>query len=159
MGILVAICITAVLAMLDITVKSFIENGMARGEERTTCGGKVILRKVYNKGFSMSLLEEKPEVVKYASAYMTVLLTIVQLITLMRKKRFLKKAGLSLMTAGAWSNTFDRWVRGYVIDYLGFQTKWKKITQITCNLGDFFIAAGGILMMVSSLFHSKKKKK
>lgn len=158
MGILVAICVTAVLAMLDITVKSCIEGYMTTKEERTACGGKVILRKVYNKGFGMNLLEDKPEVVKYASAYTTVILTIIQLITLMRKKRVLKKAGLSLMTAGAWSNTFDRWIRGYVIDYIGFQTKWEKITRITYNLGDFFIAAGGALMVISSLFHKDKKK-
>ena len=40
------------------------------------------------------------------------------------------------MVAGAWSNTFDRWFRGHVIDYVGFQTKWKKVTEITYNLGD-----------------------
>ena len=157
MGILVAICVTAFLAMLDITVKSCIEGCMTREEERTACGGKVILRKVYNKGFSLNLLDDKPEAVKYASAYTTVILTIIQLVTLMRKKQGLKKAGLSLMTAGAWSNTFDRWVRGYVIDYLGFQTKWEKITRITYNLGDFFIAAGGLLLVISSLFSKKKK--
>ena len=62
------------------------------------------------------------------------------------------------MTAGAWSNTFDRWVRGYVIDYLGVQTKWKKVTAITCNLAALLIGAGSILVMLSSLFGSKRKK-
>lgn len=62
------------------------------------------------------------------------------------------------MAAGAWSNTFDRWIRGYVIDYVGFRTKWKKITEITYNLGDFFIMAGSVFMMLSSLFRGRKKK-
>ena len=62
------------------------------------------------------------------------------------------------MTAGAWSNTFDRWIRGYVIDYVGFKTRWEKITRITYNLGDFFRAAGAVLMMLSSVFHFKKRK-
>ena len=51
MGILVLISVTAVLAMLDITIKSCIENGITRKEERETLKGKVILRKVYNRGF------------------------------------------------------------------------------------------------------------
>ena len=62
------------------------------------------------------------------------------------------------MTAGAWSNTFDRWIRGYVIDYVGFKIRWEKITRITYNLGDFFLAAGAVLMMLSSVFHFKKRK-
>lgn len=157
MGILLLLSITACLALLDIAVKSTIEGYMTRKEERTACKGKVILRKVYNRGFCMDVLEDRPETVKYASAYAAVLLTIYQLYTLMRKKRFVKKAGLSLMTAGAWSNTFDRWLRGYVIDYVGFQTKWENLTKLTFNLGDFFIGAGSVLVALSSLFHSRKK--
>ena len=60
------------------------------------------------------------------------------------------------MTAGAWSNTFDRWFRGYVVDYVGFETKCKKLSSITYNLADFFIAAGGIMVVISSLFKKRK---
>ncbi|WP_251390695.1 signal peptidase II [Mediterraneibacter agrestimuris] len=157
MGILVLICLTVCLALADIALKSTIEGYMTRKEERTACGGKVILRKVYNKGFSFNLLEEKREAVKYGSAYATVILTIWQLITLLQKKHYLKKWGLSLMTAGAWSNTFDRWFRGYVIDYVGFQTKWKKVTAMTFNLADFLIGAGGMMVLLASIFRRKKK--
>ena len=106
----------------------------------------------------MNLLEDEQEAVKYTSAFATILLTIYQLLTLMRKKHFVKKTGLSLMTAGAWSNTFDRWVRGYVIDYLGIRTKWKKVTAVTFNLADLMIGAGSILVMLSSLVLCKRKK-
>ena len=158
MIILVLISLTMSLALLDIAAKSYVEGYMTKGQERTFGQGKVILRKVYNKGFCFNLLEKEPEIVKISSAFMTFLVTIYQMITLLRKKHYLKKMGLSLMAAGAWSNTFDRWIRGYVIDYVGFRTKWKKITEITYNLGDFFIMAGCVFMMFSSLFHGKKKK-
>lgn len=151
MGILLLICITLCLALIDITLKSCIENSMTKKEERTACGGKVVLRKVYNKGVCMNLLEDKPDVVKYTSAYVAVLLTIYQLVTLLRKGKWIKKAGLSLTAAGAWSNTFDRWVRGYVIDYIGLETKKKECSRLTFNLGDFFIGAGGILLVLSVL--------
>lgn len=158
MAILVIMSLTLCLTLFDIAVKSYVEGYMRRGEERTFGGGKVILRKAYNKGMCLNLLEDDPELVKVSSTIVTMLLTIYQLITLMRKKHYLKKAGLSLMTAGAWSNIFDRWIRGYVIDYVGFRTKWKKITEITYNLGDFFIFAGSILLIISSLFHVKRRK-
>lgn len=153
MGILVLICVTACLAMIDITMKSVIEGYLKRGEERTAFGGRLILRKVYNKGFCMNVLEKKPEIVKYTSAYAAVMLTIYQLFTLLRKGRPGKKVGLSLLTAGAWSNTFDRLLRGYVIDYVGFQTPKEKLTALTYNLGDFFIAAGAVLVTLSEILH------
>lgn len=157
MGILVLISVTAVLAMLDITIKSCIENGITRKEERETLKGKVILRKVYNRGFGLNVLQNDPDTVKYVSSFAAIILTITQLIQLMRKKGSkLKKIGLSLMTAGAWSNTFDRWLRGYVIDYIGFENKNKKIEKITWNLGDFFLIAGGIIVSLGSLLHKKK---
>lgn len=157
MGILVLISITAVLAMLDITIKSCIENSMTRKEEREAFEGKVILRKVYNHGFGLNILQDDPDTVKYASSFATIILTITQLLQLMSKKGSkLKKVGLSLMTAGAWSNTFDRWLRGYVIDYIGFENKNEKISKITWNLGDFFLIAGGILVSLASLFHKKR---
>ena len=158
MIILVLMSLTLCLTLTDIAVKSYVEGFMTRGEEHTICKGKVKLRKVYNKGMCLNLFDDKPGFVKILSAFVTVLITIYQLIMLLRKGNHLKKAGLSLMTAGAWSNTFDRWVRGYVIDYVGFQTKWKKATEITYNLGDFFIMAGSIFMILSSLFHFKKRK-
>ena len=158
MGILVLMSLTLSLVLLDIAVKSYVKGYMTKGQERTFKDGKVILRKVYNKGFCLNLLEKEPEFVKISSAIMTFLVTIYQLITLVRRKHYLKKIGLSLMAAGAWSNTFDRWIRGYVIDYVGFRTKGKKITEITYNLGDFFIMAGCVFMMLSSLFKGKKKK-
>ncbi len=158
MGILVLISITAVLAMIDITVKSCIEGNLLRKEERTAFGGRLILRKVYNQGFAMELMDDEPEKVRYVSVFSAMVLTIVQLASLLFRGRPARKIGLSLMTAGAWSNTFDRWIRGYVIDYFGIQTKWKKITKITWNLADVFLMAGGILVALSYLFGRKRKR-
>jgi signal peptidase II len=153
MLILVLISVTACLAMLDITMKSVIEGYLKQGEERTAFGGRVVLRKVYNKGFCLGILKGKPEIVKYTSAYAAVVLTIYQLFTLLRRGRFGKKVGLSLLTAGAWSNTFDRWFRGYVIDYVGFEAKKEKLTRLTYNLADFFIAAGAVVTVMSGMMH------
>ena len=51
-----------------------------------------------------------------AAGFVSLLYTL----ALFRKKSTWKKAALSMMTAGAWSNTFDRFARGHVTDYIGF---------------------------------------
>ena len=105
----------------------------------------------------MSLLKEYPQFVKYTSLVMTAILTIWDILCLRKKGSYLKKAGLSLGVAGAWSNTLDRWMRGYVVDYIGFQTSDEKLTKITYNLGDFFLAAGSILILLSEFLHNFRK--
>ncbi len=57
-----------------------------------------------------------------------------------------------MAAAGAWSNTADRFVRGYVVDYVGFDMKnHPKLAALTYNLGDFLIAAGGVLVSLDQV--------
>lgn len=63
------------------------------------------------------------------------------------------------MTAGAWSNTFDRWIRGYVIDYAAVNCRNKKLSQITFNLGDILIGAGGIFVVFAAVIAQIRGKK
>ena len=157
MMIIVLMGITFLLTIADIAVKFYIESNVARGEEHSMLDGRVIIRKVYNKGMALNKFDDHEEEVKIVSVFATVILTIYQMFWLMHKKHFFRKAGLSLMVAGAWSNTFDRWVRGYVVDYVGFRTKWKKFTDITFNMGDFCIIGGCILYMLTKIFQRKRK--
>ena len=76
---------------------------------------------------------------------------------LFRKKGAWKKAALSMMSAGAWSNTFDRFARGHVTDYIGFKTGSKKLSSITYNLADFFLAAGALLLSALSFTDGGKE--
>ena len=147
MGILVLINITACLALIDIALKSTIEGYMTQKEERTAFGGKLILRKVYNKGMCMNLLEDHQEVVKYGSAFAAVLLTIYQLITLIRRK------------ACILSNTFDRWIRGYVIDYAAVKCRHEKLSKITFNLGDVLIGIGSVFVVIAAVIAQLRRKK
>lgn len=157
MIILLLMSLTLILALVDIVIKFYVEGNIARGETHKMLDDKVEIRKVYNKGFAFNLMEKHSDDVRVISAFVAVVLTIYQCFTLMKKKHFGKKLGLSLMVAGAWSNTFDRWVRRYVIDYIGFKTKWEKINRLTFNLGDFFLAIGAAFIALSNLFSSLKK--
>ena len=155
MGKIIFLLTAVVLAFVDIGIKTFIESNYKRGEEKGIFNDKVKIRKVYNQGAAFSLFEDQPELVKKLSCYMSIDLFIYYVFTLFRKGRPLEKVGLTLINAGAWSNTFDRWLRGYVVDYVGFETKWDKFNRLTFNLGDFFIIKGMLLVLVASILPSK----
>lgn len=155
MIIVLLICITIILALADIVLKSVVEMSITKKEKRYALKNKVILRKVYNTGFCMNKLGDKPEVVKYVSVYNAILATIYQLKTLFRKRESLgKKIGLSFVTAGAWSNTFDRWLRGYVIDYISIPSEDEKVEKFTFNIADVLIALGGIFVAGAAIFRT-----
>ncbi|HJA92944.1 MAG TPA: signal peptidase II, partial [Candidatus Eisenbergiella merdipullorum] len=56
------------------------------------------------------------------------------------------KTGLSLLLGGAWSNTYDRLKRKYVVDYFSLNVKWKPLRQIIFNISDFCILIGALII-------------
>lgn len=129
---------------------------MDKGEEKPLTE-HVVLRRVSNPGMCLNLLADKPGIVKWLSLAAAGTVSFLYALALFRKKGFWKKKALSLMTAGAWSNTFDRFTRGHVADYIGFKCKNKKLSSITYNLADFFISAGAAFLSVISLAGTKEK--
>lgn len=148
--------IVAGLFAVDEFAKEHAEKTLEMGEEKKLTE-KIVLRRVHNTGMSLNYLSEKPELVKWMSAGMTLLVSGARIVLVRKRGHFLEKTGLTLAAAGAWSNTWDRWIRGYVVDYIGFRTANEKLKYLTYNLGDFFIGAGGILWLLGNI-HSEKKQ-
>lgn len=149
---------TAGLFAADQLFKTYAEQNLDKKEERKLAGA-LVLRRVHNKGLCMGLLSENQTAVKWLSLAASGIVTVCQAIVSFRRKGFWQKNGLALMTAGAWSNTFDRFARGYVVDYIGFDIKDPKTAKITYNLGDFFITAGAVILSLCSLFSPSGKEK
>jgi len=141
----------ALLLCTDIGIKSCVENTIEQGQERRFLGNKITVRKVYNKGMALNLMDSDPDKVKQLTTGMTLVLVFYTLLTLCKKGSMLRKLGLSLMTAGALGNVFDRYIRGYVIDYLAINSKHEKINRITFNLADLMIVEGGLYYFLSGL--------
>ena len=135
------LCGTGILFAADQILKSYTEQNMDKGEEKPLTE-HVVLRRVSNPGMCLNLLADKPGIVKWLSLAAAGTVSFLYALALFRKKGFWKKKALSLMTAGAWSNTFDRFARGHVADYIGFKCKNKKLSSITYNLADFFHCRG-----------------
>ncbi len=56
-----------VLLGLDVLLKQHVEENIKSGEEKKVLGGKVVIRKVYNKGFLLNSLESHPALIKTVS--------------------------------------------------------------------------------------------
>ena len=59
-------------------------------------------------------------------------------------------AALVLVVGGGIGNLIDRIFRGYVVDFLQF-----SFFSPVCNLADYFITVGAVLLMISVLFCKK----
>lgn len=137
----------AALAGIDLGIKQYIEDDFEKGEERSTKIPGIVLRKVYNKGFLLNLLEQYPRVVRAGSILTMSVIAAYDGWLLSRKGRWLHKLGMLLVTAGAISNIWDRLYRGKVVDYIGFQSKRKFFRKLTANLADLYVAAGTLLVL------------
>ena len=53
---------------IDVMIKQQVEENIRRGEEKELAGGKIVIRKVYNRGFLLNTLEDRQTLVKAVSA-------------------------------------------------------------------------------------------
>lgn len=132
--------------MLDLLIKNYIEKHKAEGESAPACGGLIVVRKYHNKGAFLNLGEKRQRLMTLVSLLLTLFMTVVFLTTFSFRGRRLLKAGLALLLGGAYSNTYDRLARRYVVDYVSFPVKNKKFSSIVFNISDFCIMIGALMM-------------
>ena len=142
----------ATLLGTDVVIKRWVEDELNLGEERELPGGKLILRKVYNRGFLLNLLDKYPKAVKGMSVFAGAGVLVWDFLMFAKKRNYVRKFGMTIVRAGAASNLFDRLAKGRVVDYIGFKTKKKFLGRITANLGDIYLACGGVLVMAGEMF-------
>lgn len=136
------------LLCFDMGIKQYIESTYKEKEERETILDGIVLRKIYNKGFMLNTLENKPKVIKSASAGMGAVIILYDVWLFLKKGRLKDKLGMVLISAGAASNIYDRLIRGKVIDYIGVKSKYQFLSKITANLADVYIAVGTAIKFI-----------
>lgn len=141
--------------LLDWNIKKYIEDHFDIGEKKDILKGKVTVRKQYNRGFSLNILDNKVELVKKITGVIFAVLILTYIIILPQRNKTLKKIGLSLCTGGAASNVLDRFKNGHVVDYFSFNC--KPIKHIVFNLADIFILLGSFITFLSYLMHPEAK--
>lgn len=154
MGIIFAILILGI-PLLDLGIKYYIENNMKSHEEKEIFHNHIIIRNVHNKGMIFNILDSHPKIIKAVTIFTGIFTAGWTALILSEKDQKMTKVSICMILGGAISNIYDRIVRKYVVDFFAFKTKWKKITNITFNLGDMFIFAGTIGMFLSLLWKKK----
>lgn len=148
-----AVClgIMGVIFLGDLLVKNYIERTGVEGRIRELLGGKILLKKYHNRGMMLNLGQRKRQVVAGISLMIVVIALPLFVITLGQRGNPLLRVGFSLLLGGAFSNTYDRLCRKYVVDYLSFGVRWKWFRKIVFNMSDFCIIIGAIMITLGAM--------
>lgn len=148
---MVYILIAVGICVADLVIKYWIEGKRTFSDKSSFLGGNVVIEKSHNEGACLNFMEKSPNyVLGITGVVLGILLCFFGLLLPRKRHRMLKLAS-SFLVGGAAGNFFDRMHRGYVVDYLNFP-KVKKLKRIDFNLSDLFLFAGGIMMLVVSVF-------
>lgn len=149
MAAVIFVTLVSIIFFGDLYIKNRVEKYIpAKGSgknERELLGGRLLLRRHHNRGMVLNAGERWQPVVAAVSVVLTIVLTVVFFVSLGRRGNNLLRTGLSLLLGGAFSNTYDRLKRKYVVDYISFGVKWKRLRNIVFNLSDFCIIIGALL--------------
>ena len=131
--------------------KNWVEKKYSMQTRKYLCKDQIILCKYHNKGAFLNLGERVRPFMAFLSFIFTGLMTVIFIGTLFTKGNHIMKLGLAFLLGGAFSNTYDRLSRKYVVDYISFACKSKRLSQIVYNISDFFIMIGSMLFVIASL--------
>lgn len=117
-------------------------------ENKEYLSGNVQITTYHNYGAFLNGGDKKPFVVKMMSILLTIGLTALFIFTFTRYGKKQLRVGLAFLLGGAYSNTYDRLKRGYVVDYLNFPKMPGRIKNIVFNISDFCIMIGACLIVI-----------
>lgn len=132
---------------LELGIKNHIEKTKIEGVDEPKCKGLLIIRKHHNKGAFLNAGQTRQKAVMLLSVCLTAILTVFFIFTLGMAGKRLLKWGLTLLLGGAFSNTYDRLVRKYVVDYVSFHVPLKGLKKVIFNIGDFCILIGALVSL------------
>lgn len=123
MTVIIFAILAAGIFLLDLLIKNYIETHLEVGQEKSVCRGKLLIRRYHNRGAFLDAGEKRQKAVALLSLLLTLFMTVVFLSTFSLRGNSTLRAGLALLLGGAYSNTYDRLTRNYVVDYVSFPVK------------------------------------
>ena len=146
-----------IIVAFDQLTKFFIANNISQYESVTVIPGFFKLVHVRNDGaiFGFFSHSGKPWVfVVLTVASLIALILVIYYFHIVPAKDKIFKLALALILAGALGNLIDRFLRGYVVDFLHFYVKrwqWPSF-----NVADSCITIGAVLLLY--IFFLRKKE-
>ena len=134
----------------DYLLKNRIEKNEKEGDTRKILGGAFLVRKHHNRGFVLNKGSHNQTLVAAISLGMAVICTILFVVSLTGKGSALLHTGLAILLGGAYSNTYDRLRRKYVVDYFSFNVPVKGIRRVIFNISDMCIIIGALVSAIAA---------
>ena len=151
MTVIIFAILAAGIFLLDLLIKNYIETHLEVGQEKSVCRGKLLIRRYHNRGAFLDAGEKRQKAGALLSLLLTLFMTVVFLSTFSLRGNSTLRAGLALLLGGAYSNTYDRLTRNYVVDYVSFPVKNKRVRRVVFNISDFCIMIGALLMVLGDM--------
>lgn len=142
----------------DLLLKKYVEARLPEGKEKTILGGRILIRKLHNRGIALGRLAGRPLLIRRGTFGLITGIAVYFVASLFRRDGAVRKTGAALLLGGALCNWFDRFHQGFVTDYFSFNVKWKRLKRLVFNLSDLCIMIGTALLLLGGIRKGRKKR-
>lgn len=142
--------LTFAVFFVDQMMKFYIKNNVVEFFKVDTIIPFLKITHIKNFGAALGILSNNRWFIAIITLAFIIYLLYLVVIKGIKNKLFLLSA--AFIVGGGVSNLFDRILQGYVVDYLSV-----SFFPPVCNLADYFISAGVILLCIY-IFKSEKNK-
>lgn len=138
-----------VICLGDLKLKKQVEEQIGEKQSFSLLGGFLGMQKYHNYGAFLNNGQKHPKLVCLLSVVLCLIASVIYVVTFTKKGSAMLSTGLVLLLGGAYSNTYDRLKRKYVVDYVSFP-KLKPISHVIFNISDFCIMIGAMLIALGT---------
>lgn len=138
------ILISALIPILDFAAKFFVFNNLSASDEIKTSIPFLSIVKVKNFGIAFGILKGQTGLLILFISVILIALLYLVFSKKIKSKQLL--VAISFIIGGGIGNLIDRMFFGYVIDYLKL-----SFFPPVCNLSDYFICLGGLIIALYCL--------
>ncbi len=134
--------IAVLVIVLDQIVKYWVQHNLAEHNSFVFIPGFISILHQHNTGMAFSLFAENPALMRILASVLVVVLSFVAY--RLRNQRALVGIAFAFILGGAYSNLIDRYMLGYVVDYINL----LFVDFAVFNLADVALNIGALLLVL-----------
>ncbi len=134
--------IAVLVIVLDQIVKYWVQHNLAEHNSFVFIPGFISILHQHNTGMAFSLFAENPALMRILASVLVVVLSFVAY--RLRNQRALVGVAFAFILGGAYSNLIDRYMLGYVVDYINL----LFVDFAVFNLADVALNIGALLLVL-----------
>lgn len=146
------ICIITV-PFFEVIIKNYIRRKLSKSLPITINEGRIKIHYLKNNGMILGVGEKNRTLILIITIIGLVITVVSSLYCLLFIENYdILKVGLIILSSGALSNSLERFIYKYVIDYFSFpKVIFSKLRNVVFNFADLCIFAGVLLILIQLL--------